>query len=317
MSRRIMIAIGGNAISKAGERGTVEEMMRNIEQSMDPIIGLLDCDCDLLITHGNGPQVGNALIKEEAGRYVVPPYPLDVLNAATQGSLGYLISQVLHNSLVRRGIDKSIATVLTQVVVDKDDERFKDPSKPVGPFYRKEAIEEQMKQDPSLDGLDFVEDSGRGWRRVVPSPKPLEIIEEKAIDTLLANHFLVIAAGGGGIPVIRENGRLCGIEAVIDKDFASALLAAELKADFYVILTGVEKVAINFGRPDQQDLDVLTITEANAYLLQGQFPKGSMGPKIEAALYFLEKGGQNVLITSLDKVKEGLDGETGTRIVRG
>lgn len=315
MKQRILIAIGGNAISREGERGTIEEMMRNLETTMDPVVGLLDNGYDMVVTHGNGPQVGNAMIKEACASYQVPAYPLDVLNASTQGTLGYMISQTLQNKLKARGISRPIATVLTQVVVDRNDERFQHPSKPVGPFYTREIIEAHLAGNPDSTVQQFVEDSGRGWRRVVPSPLPLDIIEREAIETLLGHGFLVIAGGGGGIPVVRENGTLHGVEAVIDKDFASALIAAELKADYYVILTGVEKVAINFGKPDQKNLDVLTVSEARSHLHDGQFPRGSMGPKIEAALYFLEKGGNQVLITSLAKVREGLAGETGTRIV--
>jgi carbamate kinase len=312
MKERIIVAIGGNAISKEGEKGTIKEQRQNIVSSLQPILGLVEKDFEIVITHGNGPQVGNALIKEELAKDIVPPYPLDVLNAETQGSLGYLISQGLHNCILKNEMEKQVVTIITQVVVDKEDRRFKDPSKPVGPFYTQEEAE-RLGKGP--ENAKYVEDSGRGYRRVVPSPLPLHIIEKDAVESLLKADFLVICAGGGGIPVTNENGYLKGVEAVIDKDFASALLAAELKADYYFILTGVEQVAINFGKPDQENILTMTVSEAKRHLEDGQFPKGSMGPKIEAAIYFLEKGGKNVVITSLDKVEEALQGKTGTRIV--
>lgn len=242
---------------------------------------------------------------------VIPPYPLDVCDAETQGNLGYLIQQTLKNEMMDRGIDKTVTTIVTQVTVSHDDPAFQKPTKPIGPFYTKEELEKALEEQQ----FDYVEDSGRGYRRVVPSPKPIKIVEKKAIEELLEENITVITCGGGGIPVIEKDGAYEGIEAVIDKDFASALLAAEINADYLFILTGVEQVAINFGKPNQENLTTLSIDNAKRYLEEGQFPKGSMGPKIEAAISFLEKGGKNVIITSIEKLQEALAGETGTRII--
>ena len=312
MKEKVVLAIGGNAIIKENQKGTVEEQKQNINNSCDAILDLVEKDYTVVITHGNGPHVGNTLIKGELAANVVPKYPLDVCNAETQGNIGYLIQQSFYNAMREKGINKAISTVVTQVVVDKEDSAFDNPTKPIGPFFTKEQAEKQA----SEKNITFVEDSGRGYRRVVPSPMPKKIIEKETIETLVDNGILVITTGGGGIPVIeKENGKLEGVEAVIDKDFASALLAAELKADYFFLLTGVEQVAINFGKPNQQNLLELKVEDALRYMEEGQFPKGSMGPKINAAIYFLEKGGKNVIITSIDKLEEALEGKTGTRLV--
>lgn len=310
MKEKVVLAIGGNAIQKENQKGTIEEQKENIYNSCEPVLELIQKGYSVVITHGNGPQVGNSLIKGELASEVVPKYPLDVCDAETQGALGYLIQQAFHNKLKQKGIKKSVATVVTQIIVDKNDDAFKNPTKPVGPFYDKEKAEEIMKNK----GLTFVEDSGRGYRRVVPSPMPKKIVEKEAIEALLNTDSLVITAGGGGIPVVEEYGMLNGTEAVIDKDFASALLAAEIKAEYFFILTGVEQVAINFGKPNQENLSELSVKDALAYMEEGQFPKGSMGPKIKAAIYFLERGGKNVIITSIDKLQQALEGKTGTRL---
>jgi len=310
MKEKVVLAIGGNAIQKEDQKGTIEEQKENINNSCEPVLELIQKGYSVVITHGNGPQVGNSLIKGELASEVVPKYPLDVCDAETQGALGYLIQQAFHNKLKQKGIKKSVATVVTQIIVDKNDDAFKNPTKPVGPFYDKEKAEEIMKSK----GLTFVEDSGRGYRRVVPSPMPKKIVEKEAIEALLNTDSLVITAGGGGIPVVEEYGMLNGTEAVIDKDFASALLAAEIKAEYFFILTGVEQVAINFGKPNQENLSELSVKDALAYMEEGQFPKGSMGPKIKAAIYFLERGGKNVIITSIDKLQQALEGKTGTRL---
>lgn len=313
MGKLVVIAIGGNAITQEKQRGTIEEQFENVRLSCDPILDLIELGHKVVLTHGNGPQVGNTLLKVEAAKNIVPIYPLDACGAESQGSIGYIIQQTLHNRMKERGIEKEIATVVTQVVVDKNDPKFKNPTKPIGPFYSKEEAEvlKEEKKHP------MVEDSGRGYRRVVPSPKPLEVIEKKAVKALIENDFLVITVGGGGIPVIKEDGVLKGVEAVIDKDFASALVAREVQADSLIILTGVEKVAVNFGKPDQKFLDQMTVEEAKKYYAEGQFPAGSMGPKIEASLGFVENGGKEAIITSIDKLKEALQGETGTRIIKG
>lgn len=309
---KIVLAIGGNAIIKEGQKGTIEEQVQNLLESAGPVLDLMEQGHTVVITHGNGPQVGNTLIRGEMAKSVIPQYTLDVYGAETQGNIGYLIQQTFKNKMVERNINKTIATVVTQSIVSKEDPAFENPTKPIGPFYSKEDMEKIVAEQ----GLTFVEDAGRGYRRVVASPKPIKIVEKDAIETLVDNGISVISTGGGGIPVIEDEGKLQGIEAVIDKDFASALLAAEINADFLFILTGVEQVAINFGKPDQQNLSEMTIEEALRYLDEGQFPKGSIGPKIEAAIMFLEKGGKNVVITSIDKLQDALEGKTGTRIVK-
>lgn len=308
---KVVLAIGGNAIIKEGQVGTIEEQRQNIMESSEPVLALMEQGHTVVITHGNGPQVGNTLIRGEMAKSVIPEYPLDVYGAETQGNLGYLIQQTFKNKMAERNINKTIATVVTQSVVSSEDPAFQSPTKPIGPFYSKEDMEKIVAES----NLTFVEDAGRGYRRVVASPKPVRIIEKEAIETLLNNGISVISTGGGGIPVIENNGKIEGIEAVIDKDFASALLAADISADYLFILTGVEQVAINFGKPNQENLLEMTIDDALRYLDEGQFPKGSMGPKIEAAILFLQKGGKNVIITSIDKLEDAIAGKTGTRIV--
>jgi carbamate kinase len=307
---KIVLAIGGNAIIKEGQKGTIQEQMQNINESVEPVLGLIDQGNTVVITHGNGPQVGNALIKSQLAEEVVPAFPLAVLNAETQGNLGYLIQQAFRNKMAERNIGKTVATVVTQVVVSKDDPAFQTPTKPIGPFYTQEQLDKILETEK----IDFVEDSGRGYRRVVASPKPTKIIEKDAINALLEKEIVVITAGGGGIPVAEENGILTGVDAVIDKDFASALLAAEIEADYLFILTGVAQVAIHFGTPQQQNLLEMSIDDALRYMDEGHFPKGSMGPKIEAAILFLKKGGKNVIITSIDKLEDALAGKSGTRV---
>lgn len=310
MSKKIVLAIGGNAIIKEGQKGTLEEQLQNINESSGPVLDLIEQGNTVVITHGNGPQVGNTLIKNQMAESVVPAYPLDVLDAETQGNLGYLIQQTFRNKMVERNINRPIATIVTQSVVSQDDPAFANPTKPIGPFYTQEELDKILETEK----ISYIEDSGRGYRRVVASPKPVTIVEKEAIEALLDKEITVITAGGGGIPVVEENGALKGTDAVIDKDFASALLAAEVKADYLFILTGVEQVAIHFGTPQQENLFEMTVEEALRYMEEGHFPKGSMGPKIEAAIMFLEKGGKNVVITSMDKLQDALDGKTGTRV---
>ncbi|MEH7125191.1 carbamate kinase [Bacillus sp. JJ1532] len=307
---KIVLAIGGNAIIKEGQKGTLEEQQQNISESVEPVLGLIEQGNTVVITHGNGPQVGNSLIKNQMAESVVPAYPLDVLDAETQGNLGYLIQQAFRNKMVERNIGRQVATIVTQAVVSKEDPAFGNPTKPIGPFYTKEELDKVLENEK----ISYIEDSGRGYRRVVASPKPVTIVEKDAIQALLDKEITVITAGGGGIPVIEENGMLKGTNAVIDKDFASALLAAEINADYLFILTGVEQVAIHFGTPQQQNLFEMTVEEALRYMDEGHFPKGSMGPKIEAAILFLQKGGKNVIITSMDKLQDALEGKTGTRV---
>jgi carbamate kinase len=267
---------------------------------------------DVVITHGNGPQVGFILLRSELASHVLHTVPLDSCGADTQGAIGYMIQQSLYNEFKKRGMKKQAATVVTQVVVGKDDPAFQNPSKPIGPFYE----EEEAKELAAERGWVVKDDAGRGWRRVVPSPIPLEIVEKDAIKTLLDAGFVVIGVGGGGIPVVREeDGSLRGVEAVIDKDYASGLLASSIRADLFLISTAVDKVALNYGKPGQKWLDKMTLAEAKQYLAEGHFAPGSMGPKIRAIIKFLEEGGKEALITSPENIERALMGETGTRIV--
>ena len=265
----------------------------------------------VVITHGNGPQVGFILLRSELASNVLHTVPLDSCGADTQGAIGYMIQQCLWNEFKQRRVKTSVASVVTQTLVGKNDVAFHNPTKPIGPFYEKERAERYRRER----GWDIVEDAGRGWRRVVPSPVPVRIIEQDVIKTLISRGIVVIAAGGGGIPVIEQDGRLKGAEAVIDKDYASALLAIGIKADLFLISTAVEKVALNFGKPNQKLLDKITLTKAKDYLKQGHFPPGSMGPKIEAIINYLEHGGKEAMITNPENLERALRGETGTHIV--
>ncbi len=306
-----IIAIGGNSLARPGERGTFEEQQSNAVETCEGIADVIQAGYRVVITHGNGPQVGRALLRGELSEPNLPALRLDECDAETEGSIGYLLEQTLGNVLAARGIDASVASLITQVVVDPNDAAFGTPTKPIGPFYRfEEALERKRKL-----GWEMVEDSGRGWRRVVPSPRPLEVLELPAIRAGLAAGVIVIAAGGGGIPVVRREGRLVGIEAVIDKDRVSALLARNLEAHLLLFSTGVEQVYWHYGRPDQRPLDALTREEAQRFLHEGEFPAGSMGPKIEAALEFLGAGGHRAIITLPEKMKSALRGEAGTEIL--
>ncbi|MGJ8453875.1 carbamate kinase [Pseudothermotoga sp. U03pept] len=309
MKKLAVVAIGGNAVNRPGEKPTAENMFKALTEAMGYLVEMLD-EYDVVITHGNGPQVGNILIQQEMAKEVIPPFPIDVNDAQTQGSLGYMIAQALRNNLARKNLSREIAAVVTQIVVDKNDKAFQNPTKPVGPFYTKQEAERLAREK----GWIMKEDAGRGYRRVVPSPKPLEIVEKEVVKMLLKNDVIVIAAGGGGIPVIREDGALKGVEAVIDKDRASALLAVEIDADLFIILTGVEKVSLNYGKPNQEDLDELSVDQAQRFLKEGQFPAGSMGPKIESAIDFVKTTGRECIITDMAKIELALNGETGTRI---
>ncbi|MDN5325076.1 MAG: carbamate kinase [Thermosipho sp. (in: thermotogales)] len=312
MKKLAVVAIGGNAVNRPGEKATAENMLKNLSETAKFISRMLD-EFDIAITHGNGPQVGNLLVQQEIAKDKIPPFPIDVNDAQTQGSLGYMIAQTLYNELKEEGKNYQIAALVTQIVVDKNDPAFQNPTKPVGPFYSEEEAKKLMKEK----GWIIKEDAGRGWRRVVPSPKPLDIIEKDVIKLLMSKDVIVIAAGGGGIPVIVEDGKIKGVEAVIDKDRASALLAKEINADVLIILTGVEKVYLNYGKENQKELDILTISDAKRYLSEGHFPKGSMGPKIEAAIDFVESTGKECIITDMTVLDKALRGETGTKIIKG
>ena len=313
-SHTVVVALGGNAITREFEEGNIYQQFANTRRSLVGVVEMVEEGHEVIITHGNGPQVGNALIRVEETRHVLPPIPLGVLVADTEGGMGYMIEQSLQNMLHRRGIQRSVVTLLTQVVVDKSDPSILNPTKFVGPFYQEEAVEEIEKKR----GWVLKRDADRGWRRVVPSPMPLQIVERTMIRRLIEQDVIVIACGGGGIPVyVEEDGTYEGIDGVIDKDRAAAVLARDVGAQELHILTAVEKVALKFGTSRQRDLDRLTLTEAKHYLTEGEFPPGSMGPKIETAIQFLENGGEEVLITSVEKGSEARRGLTGTKIVHG
>lgn len=309
-----VVAIGGNSLIKDERRPTLAGEIEALRETSTHIASMLSQGWDLVLTHGNGPQVGFNLLRSELAAASAPPLPLDVLGAQTQGSIGYLIQQVLGNELRVREIRRRIATVVTQTLVDRDDPAFHRPTKPIGRFYEKdEAFRLQGDQ-----GWQMVEDAGRGWRRVVPSPMPVEIVERLTIKGLVFQSIVVIAAGGGGIPVVRRpDGSLAGVEAVIDKDLASSLLAQSIGADLLLISTAVERVALHYGRPEERFLDRMTVAEAKQYLSHGHFPPGSMGPKILAAIRFVEATGGEALITSPEHLERALAGRTGTRITGG
>lgn len=311
MSKLAVIAIGGNSLIKDKNRQSVEDQYDCILDTAHHIVRLIDKGINVVITHGNGPQVGFILLRSEISKSQIHEVPVPSAVADTQGALGYQIQQAIQNVLSEKNIKKNIVTVVTQVLVDVNDPAFKNPTKPIGPFLTKEDA--QLKKEKY--NWNVVEDAGRGWRRVVPSPLPIEIVELDSIRNLIENDFLVVAVGGGGIPVIRnENGYLDGVPAVIDKDRASALLAGNLNADFLIISTAVEQVYLNFGQENQQALSHITLAEAKKYCEEGHFAKGSMLPKIEAAIQFLENGGKEVIITTPEKLAEAVEGTAGTRI---
>ena len=307
-----VIAIGGNSLILDSKKITVKDQYQAASETAHHIAALVAAGYRVVITHGNGPQVGFILLRSDLARNVLHQVPLDSCVADTQGALGYQIGQTLANELKRQGIQKPIATVVTQVLVDNRDPAFSNPTKPIGSFY----TEEEAQKHKAESGWTLKEDAGRGWRRVVASPKPLRIVEENTVRLLLEQDVIVIAVGGGGIPV-RENekGELEGCAAVIDKDLASCLLAKNLKADLFIISTGVDKVAVDFKKPTQRELDRLTVAEAKKYLAEGQFPAGSMGPKIEAAIDFIEHGGKEVIITQPFLLEEAIAGRNGTHLV--
>ncbi len=314
--KRVVIALGGNAILQRGQRGTYEEQMTNVMKTAKQIVDIiLDGDYEVVITHGNGPQVGALLLHMDAGQQVhgIPAQPMDVAGAMTQGQIGYMIQQAMVNELRRRGIERPVATIVTQTVVDKDDPAFQKPSKPVGPFYDEETAKKLAREK----GWTVVEDAGRGWRRVVPSPDPKGHVEAPVIVDLVEKGFIVIASGGGGVPVVEEDGGLKGVEAVIDKDLAGERLAEEVRADVFMILTDVNGAAVNFGKPDEKWLREVTVEELRRYYAEGHFRKGSMGPKVLAAMRFVEWGGERAVIAALDRAVEALKGETGTQVVIG
>jgi carbamate kinase len=307
-----VVAFGGNALIRRGEEGTQTEQIENSDRLAARLVPLIQSGYSLLLVHGNGPQVGNILIQVEEAVTKVPPVSLDVCVAQSEGSIGYMLARSLTNALAARRIRREVVCLVTPVLVERSDPAFRKPSKPIGPFYTKYRAEYLMKRM----GWLMVEDSGRGYRKVVASPRPRKILGLGAIRDCLEHGRVVIAGGGGGIPVYRtEEGRLKGTEAVVDKDHTAGLMAADLGADLFVILTGVDQVYLNFGRPDQIRVERLTASESRRHLKEGQFPPGSMGPKIETAAAFVEKTAREVLITSVDRMREALAGKAGTCVV--
>jgi carbamate kinase len=317
MTKKVaVIAIGGNSLIKDKKNVTVESQYEAAKETTKHIADMIESGWDVAIGHGNGPQVGFILRRSEIAHRLegMHEVPLDVCGADSQGAIGYALQQTLLNELYRRGIKKSVATVITQVLVDKNDQAFTNPTKPIGGFME---VDEAKKKANEL-GWNVVEDSGRGWRRVVASPIPQEVVEIDAVKDLIKAGTIVITVGGGGIPVIDKGDReFAGTAAVIDKDFASSLLAREINADLFLISTAVEKVSLNFGKPDQKDLDHMTLSEAKQYLAEGtHFAKGSMAPKIQAIIWYLEAGGKKAIITNPENMGRALKGETGTVIER-
>ena len=306
-----VVAIGGNSLIKDKQHRTLPDQYAAARETCVHIAGMIEQGWNVAIGHGNGPQVGFILRRSELALHELHDVPLDVCGADTQGAIGYMLQQNLYNQFEQRGMQKQAVTVVTQVLVDKDDLAFQNPTKPIGSFMD----EAEAQQRAETEGWDVVEDAGRGWRRVVPSPLPKRVVERDAVKKLLDDGFVVITVGGGGIPVIEdENGNLVGTAAVIDKDYASSLLAQSIGADLLLISTAVEKVSLNFGKPNQTDIAQMTVAEARQYLEEGHFAPGSMAPKIQAIIWFLENGGQEAIITNPENIGRALAGETGTRI---
>lgn len=308
--KKLVIAIGGNAITRTGQKGTQEEQIDNIKVCCNQLASLIQSGYQIILTHGNGPQVGNIVLQNDIARPIIPENSLDMCDAATQGILGYMLSRTLTNTLKERNIPAKITTMLTEVIVDPMDPAFLNPTKFIGPFYTKEEAEKISAEKKYV----LRKDSNRGYRRVVPSPYPLEIVEIAAMKDLSALGYTMIIAGGGGIPVVRNGQLLSGVDAVIDKDYTSSLVASELNVDAFIILTEVDQVAINFGTPNAEWLNDISFSECAKYLEQGQFPAGSMGPKIKAALSFVEKTNKEAIITSLSNLTDALCKHTGTHI---
>ena len=312
MKRKIaLIAFGGNAILPKAQRGLQSEQIKNAQKAAQLMIYIVKRGYDLIIVHGNGPQVGNLLIQMEESITKVPPFSLEVCDAMTEGSMGFMLEKAMVNELRKNSVDKDVATLITQVVVDREDPAFKNPTKPIGPFYTKYRAQMLRREKKWA----MIEDSGRGYRKVVPSPKPIDVVPKRIIQDLVHSGKIVIALGGGGIPVI-INGRgfFEGVEAVIDKDYAASLVAREVKADLFIILTNVDRVCLNYGTPDEEPIGAMTVKQAEEHISQGQFSPGSMGPKIKAAIEYIQGGGKEVLITSANHLKASLINRSGTKI---
>ncbi len=307
-----VVAVGGNSLIKDKDHKTIPDQYYAAALSMHNIAGMIQSGWDVIISHGNGPQVGFILRRSELSRDELHEVPLDYCGADSQGAIGYMFQRALHNEFSKRGIQKQVVAVVTQVLVDQEDPAFDNPSKPIGSFMDESLATARA----NAEGWAVVEDAGRGWRRVVPSPLPIKIMQRDAIESLVAADFVVIAVGGGGIPVVEhEDGSIFGVEAVIDKDFATALLASQIGADLFLITTAVPQIALNYNQPDQTWIDKMTLAEAKAYMEQGHFAKGSMEPKVQAIINYLEAGGKEALVTDPDNIERALAGETGTRIV--
>ena len=308
----MLIAVGGNSLIRAGEKGSVAEQLANARRTASAIIRVIRLGYRLVITHGNGPQVGAALLRSERASDQVPGHTLDVCGAATQGEIGYLLAQSLQDELSAVRMKAPVVSLVTQTVVSRDDPAMQHPTKPIGPFYSRAEAEQRRR----TLGWDIIEDAARGYRRVVPSPEPLEIVELEVIGDLLNDGVLVVACGGGGIPVVRENGTLRGIEAVIDKDRASAVMATKLEVDVFAISTDTDYVYLDYKKPSQRPLRLVTADDLEAHYHAGHFPPGNMGPKVESVLRFLRSGGKEAVITSYDHLYDAVQGSAGTRIVR-
>ena len=306
----VLLAVGGNSLIRAGEKGTITEQLANARRTASEIVSLCAAGYHIVLTHGNGPQVGASLLRSERGANEIPGQPLDVCGACTQGEIGYLLEQSLETELAHAGMHIPVITVLTQSIVSPDDPAMQRPEKPVGPFYSKTDAEIRKRQF----GWSIVEDASRGYRRVVPSPDPIEIIELEVIRDLVEQNVIVIACGGGGIPVIWNNGALQGVEAVIDKDRASALLASQLGVDLFVISTEADFVYLDFKKPSQRPLTAVVADDLQRHFLQGHFPAGNMGPKVESVLSFLRRGGKEAIITSVEHLGAAVAGMAGTHV---
>lgn len=312
MKRKIaLIAFGGNAILPEKQRGLQAEQMNNAKKAAQLMIHVVKKGYDLIIVHGNGPQVGNLLIQMEEAINKIPPFSLEVCDAMTEGSMGFMLEKAIINELRKNSLDKEVATLITQVVVDRDDPAFENPTKPIGPFYSKYRAQMLTREKK----WKMLEDAGRGYRRVVPSPRPIDVVPKRVIRDLVHSGNIVITSGGGGVPVIiNSRGLFEGVEAVIDKDYAASLIAREAKADLFIILTNVDRVYLNYSTPDENPIPAMTIDQAKEYLTQGQFAPGSMGPKIKAAIEYIEDGGKEILITSANHLKASLINRSGTKI---
>ena len=306
----VVIAIGGNSLIRSGETGTIQEQFKNTRATMKQLVDLVEAGYDIVLTHGNGPQVGNLLLRVEATAPEIVRLPLGICDADTQGGIGYMLQQVFQNQLALRGIHRTVVSLVTQVEVDPNDPELQNPSKPIGPFYSEDEANARIQER----GWVMKEDAGRGYRRLVPSPKPLKVIELDAILAILKAGMIPVAVGGGGVPVVRKGDILDGLDGVIDKDRASSLLAQTLGAEVLAISTGVSHVQVGFGTENARKLEKISASELRTHYEAGEFPPGSMGPKVEAALQFLEAGGKKVIITDPETLKDALEDRSGTRI---